>query len=86
MGNKLPLMGFVYYVRTNIAKYLPYPVEAEDLKVVNQHDVGEETPYVGLTIPGNEEHEPVMVDLLEGYKKVLSGTSLEAVMREFAAI
>lgn len=86
MANKLPLMGFVYYVKTNIAKHLPYPVDTKELKVVNQHDVGEEKPFVGLTIPGDAEHEPAMINLIEGYNRVLAGTPIETVMRELAEV
>lgn len=83
---KLPLMGFVYYVRTNIAKYLPYPVETKELKVVNQHDVGEEQPFLGLVLPGDGQHEAAMINLLEGYEKVVFGTPVETVMRQFAEV
>ena len=86
MTENVSLMAFALYVRSNFAKFLPYEVNTEDLRLVNQKEVGGEEPFLGLVAPGNEDHEPVMVDLLEGYNKVLSGTSLETVMREFAAI
>ncbi len=84
MANKIPLMGFVFFVRSNMAKYLPYPVVATDLKVVNQHDIGEDRPFLGLALPGDADHEPAMLNLLDGYERVNSGVPIETVMREYA--
>ena len=86
MGNNISLMGFTFFVKSNIGKYIPYRVDETAIKVVGREETGEEKPCLGIMIPGDKEHEPVMIDVMEGFHKLQEGIPAEDVMKELASI